>query len=111
MNKLNITIRPTENNLERGVVVLLEGELVLGQIKDVKNELLGAISQHDYLKIILLEVINVDLSFVQLLYAIRKSASLLGKQVSYDIDLPEDLRNLLANAGFNEVVNSFLYQD
>jgi len=49
-------------------------------------------------------LVHLDLTGIQLLYAIRKTCETLNKHVSFNLRLNEDLKTLITRAGFRELL-------
>lgn len=62
--------------------VVLAGDLTIRTAKSLHGELLAALGQHDRLEIDCTDAAEVDLSFIQLLIAARKSAARAGKTLA-----------------------------
>jgi len=62
-----------------GQVVSFDGSLTIDRVKEFKNELLEAFSRSDTIFLNMSRAENVDVSFIQLLYAAKKEAKKRGK--------------------------------
>jgi anti-anti-sigma regulatory factor len=100
MEKAIINIKSQGKNKDKSTLVELEGELVLGNLDDIKEKMLETIKQYNKLQIEVKHVKAIDLACIQLLFAIRKTLQNLGKQASFHIELPEDRTLILNHAGF-----------
>jgi anti-anti-sigma regulatory factor len=97
----------------RAHCVALSGTLTLRNIEDVRGWLLDAIQTHQAITIDCAAVTEVDLSFLQLIIAARKSAASAGK--SFSLAQPAagafldtlGRAGLLATAGLPDVDGAF----
>jgi len=65
------------------VHILSEGKLVIRNAAKIKNELLIALEGSQNLVVVLKDVIKIDLTIIQLLIGLQKSAGSHGKKVSF----------------------------
>ena len=100
MKKATINIKPQGKNKDKNALVELEGELVLGNLDDIRKEIMETIKQYNRLQIEVRNVKAIDLTCIQLLFAIRKTLQNQGKQASFHIETPEDQTLILNHAGF-----------
>jgi ABC-type transporter Mla MlaB component len=105
MKKPCITIQPNNKNDMKSATVFLEGNLLLSNASEVKNEISYAVSKFEHLELVLKNIENIDLSFIQLLYAFRKASLQLDRTISIDLELPADIKALIDNSGFNDLSN------
>ncbi|MBF0539778.1 MAG: STAS domain-containing protein [Nitrospirae bacterium] len=90
----------TYNENEDGSGVLsLTGELVLANVDDIKNALLSAIGSTNNLRLNIIDVIDIDLSCIQLLCAAHRFAIRQKKQLSFDLQPHELLREAVRVTG------------
>jgi len=100
MDKKYITIN--KGSSENEVTVVIEKDLSINNIDPIKNELNEIVSKHKTIKVELRNIDNFDLTSVQLLYALKK---IPGKKVEITADIKEDLKNIIINSGFKEIIN------
>ncbi len=83
----------------------ISGNLVINHIEKIYKEIAEKIDFSRNLNITIQSVENIDITFVQLVLALKKEYS--EKQLSLEvvIDLPEDLWTLLKNAGIKTKFN------
>jgi len=99
MKKAEITIKALEGD-EKSASVIMEGELLLHNVEEARLILLAAFDKYNSFNMQIINVLNIDLSFVQLVYSFHKSCSSAEKQVTYHFDLPDELKTLIESAGF-----------
>lgn len=78
--KTNIVITPDPEKQQ--VTILLEGDITLQNIAGLKRDLLAIIKQYNNIVVETKDVKNVDLSCIQLLYALRKSTNKHKQQLT-----------------------------
>ncbi len=102
MKKINVSVRQERSG--KSVQVLLEGELVLGQIEAVQQTLLSVMSKHEIIMVSLQGLVSLDVSGIQLLHAARRMAVELGKQCIFKKDFPNELRQVVEQAGITQLI-------
>ena len=131
MKKESTPVTTIPDNIQT-VHVLSEGNLVIRNAAKIKNELLIALAGSQNLVIVVKQLIKIDLTIIQLLIGLQKSAASHGKKVSFcfeqatneihscagmtnpacagmtdDEALPEYIRPLLEYSGFGEILNEY----
>jgi anti-anti-sigma regulatory factor len=82
-------------------LICLKGELCLGQSAELKRELMDALERADGLLVDLSESTAIDITGIQILWALWLRAERLGKSCELLEPLPEPLLDTLRLAGFN----------
>ncbi len=100
----NIQIKPSKKKGENLVNIVLENELTIFSVESMKDMIIEAVMKYDQIGFALKNVNNIDLTFIQLLYSIKKSAKKLNKKVSFDIELSDDMKSLLNNSDLSKVL-------
>jgi len=100
MKKASIHIQPDTSDGTKAEI-LLEGELTLVNAEEIKVELLSAIEQYNQLTIKIMAVTNIDLSCIQLFISLRKTMAKLKKNLSFELNLSDDIKTLIQNSGFD----------
>ncbi|MCH8319315.1 MAG: STAS domain-containing protein [Bacteroidetes bacterium] len=95
-----VTVKAKNRN---NVTVLLEGELTLDHLDQVRKILIDCVRKFEIFQINLKNVANIDLACIQLLYALRKSVGEKNKTVTFSLKLSEELNTMLMHAGFDEL--------
>jgi hypothetical protein len=101
MKQASITI--TNYNKKKSIRILLEGNLIVGSLHTIKEELTTAISRYTNIHVIVKHVTAIDLTGIQLLFAIKRSSETLHKKLSFDIELPDELNTIISQAGFHNL--------
>lgn len=84
-------------------LIRLEGEVDISQAEDLKRILLEALTAGRATRIAMETVTSVDITAVQLLWAAEREGKASGMQLTLDEKIPEALRTLLREAGFDRV--------
>jgi len=88
--------------------LVLDGDLVIGNINEIKSLLSEAFSKSDSFEIDHNEAKDFDYSYLQLLVSAIKTAKLTGKTIKIKENSPQDFIALVNDAGFNNSVLSGL---
>ena len=100
MNKENFVVQTTSTDLHSKQIIL-EGQLVIKNATIIKKELLSALNDSKNLELILRNVVKADIAFLQLLVALKKSASVEKKKVNINIDDSGGINLAIKNSGFS----------
>jgi two-component system chemotaxis response regulator CheY len=76
------------------IEVSIQGQLVIKNSDEIKKDLLKILNYQN-LKLVFTDVVKLDLSVLQLLIALEKSALKLNKQISFDFHLINSLQSVL----------------
>ncbi|MEO8111976.1 MAG: STAS domain-containing protein [Ginsengibacter sp.] len=87
--------------------LLLEGLLVIRNAAILKKEFLSALNNSQNLALIIKDVAKIDISFLQLMVALQKSAAIAEKNLSFEIESPK-VKSVIENSGLpNNVAINF----
>ena len=103
MNEELVTIKADESNSNENGTILMQGDLTISNIEGVKEQVLTAMNDFTNITVKLNDVENMDLSFVQLLYSISKTAKSRNSKIQFDINLSETIQTLLNHSGFKDL--------
>jgi anti-anti-sigma regulatory factor len=84
--------------------LVLDGELVIGNINEIKTLLSEAFAKSDSLVLNHNKAREFDYSYLQLLVSALKTSKLTGKNFKVEENSPEDFVTLVKDAGFNNSV-------
>jgi len=84
--------------------VVFSGQLIINNIDKIKEDLKKHLKFNKSLNIITKDVENMDLTFVQLIISLIRSGEKGGIEVNTSINVPDDTRLLLMNAGFSGLI-------
>lgn len=83
--------------------ISFEGDLTLNTISEIVDEVKKKVTFEKNIEIIVQKITNFDVSAIQLLYALKKGALNNNMDIAFNIDLPDDIKVLLQNAGFTDI--------
>jgi ABC-type transporter Mla MlaB component len=83
-----------------GHVVTLTGELTIACAEELKAKLSQLLQKFADIRIQLVDVSAVDLSWLQLLCSAHRTAAALGKALTLEGEMPPLLRQAMRHAGF-----------
>jgi ABC-type transporter Mla MlaB component len=99
MSNISFTTYNDEN--QNTAEFLIEGEATIRNELDLYNLLIIKIEEHNNFVIKLIDIKNIDLSFIQLLLSFEKTIKNSGKKVSFKIELADASNIILKNAGID----------
>lgn len=82
---------------------ILKENNTIKNIDFLKKDILTAYNKSDHMQIIGKDIKDIDITFIQLMFSIRKSSLKNNKQIDFSIDLPDELMALLEHNGFNSL--------
>ena len=85
--------------------ILLEGNLTVSNIESIKRTVLEAVQQHQNIRIQLRNVEILDLSVLQVLYALRRAAKTESKTIYLDMHLSEEIQTIVRQSGLEQKFN------
>lgn len=99
---ISITAIPTDS---QQVKILIEGELVIKNSKQIKDKLIAGLAQFQQVELELKNIQRIDLSALQLFLAMRKSGIKQGKQVNFNVEITEYITSTLKAYGMVDLFN------
>ncbi len=93
------------NQKKDELIINCSGQLTINSIEKISEKIKDQIKEVSKVSIDVKEVDNIDLTFIQLIYSIKNSGKKNGYQVAISMELPEDLKSLIINAGFGKLLN------
>jgi anti-anti-sigma regulatory factor len=78
----------------------MEGELTVGGIRKIHEELLHSLEKVRHLDIDIAGAVDMDLSFLQLLCSAHRTAAQTGKTVALTGDIPNIFRQAVEDNGY-----------
>lgn len=84
--------------------IILDGQCTVERAEDLRNTLLQALEQEGTVEVSFSQVEDADISFFQLLHAVRLSGVSRGRTVVFHQDLPERLGFKARMAGLEQIV-------
>ena len=87
---------------ESSAKVDVEGELSLVTINDIHKKFIEINEKYSELEVTVDNVSKIDLAFLQVLYALKKSCA----KFTLEMNLAEDSAELIENSGFNSILKA-----
>ncbi len=104
MSTKKIQIKPSRKKGESKVEINLIDELTIYSIEDIKNDIINAVNKYETIEIIGKSIKNMDLTFVQLIKSIQKTAEKTKKNLILNIDLNEEQNVLFSNSDITKII-------
>lgn len=106
MNTTKFNIRTRIDKKTNIQHLMLEGDLSINYIEQVKARVDALNIESADIVIELKKIESIDLSTIQLVHSLRKTLIEKGKSIKLISEMPEDVKPLLKNSGFVEFINS-----
>jgi anti-anti-sigma regulatory factor len=97
MQNISITFSPVSDS---AVNLVITGELVIAESKELKQELLSLLHRYQSIRIELKEIERLDISALQLLVAAYNSAAVKQKVIDFQFEDSEYITNVLNLSGY-----------
>jgi len=98
---INIDIKPTENSLFADVII--EGDVALRSVANILPPLSAAVDKYEKLNVKFQNMTSFDLSGIQVIFALQKSAEEKSKEINITGDIDADMQQLLINNGLEKI--------
>ncbi len=102
-NKALEVLKPKKGEPSKAILYI-DDELSFINADQIKQDILSHLKDFDHL-LIQANIAHLDLTGVQLLYSIKKSCETFNKQVTYNVKMNEELKDLINRSGFKELFN------
>lgn len=99
----NIQIKPSRKKNESKVNIILENDLSIYSIHELKEKIIKVYSKYDEIIFEIKDVKNIDLTLIQFLHSIKETALLEKKKISIKTAFEKDIELLMNNADINKV--------
>lgn len=99
MQTFNFKADISEDSSGKKIKLIFTGYLTLQNAREIKNVLENQMDDFNNVELTAKEVTGLDVSFLQIIESYRKTHQAEGKNIKILMDLPYDLKTLLANAG------------
>ncbi len=96
-----LTVTKNKKNPDEGNISI-EGDLTIRNIKEIKDTLVTSTKPYKSLSIRIKKVENLDITFVQLLIAIKKSF----KTVTINTEIPQHVQGIISKSGLKEFLST-----
>jgi hypothetical protein len=101
MKSFKLITHKSDDPKGKNLKIVFEGELALPNASEIMKELKLIPMGFETLEMIARDVTSIDLSFIQIIEAFGRSMKERKKDVKVLMDLPYDLKELLATAGID----------
>ena len=91
------------NNKKGLTEAVFSGQLTINNIDKIVENVKTNLKKGNALKITSKDIENIDITFVQLLLSLVKTGKTEGFDVKIAVELPDEQKQLLSNAGFSEL--------
>lgn len=91
---------------DKTVKIILQGELSLPNTAKIQEKIIPLIENYDVFEVNLKNVNNIDLSCLQLLYALKITLDDYNKNLVFNSDIPEQIKMLIEVSDFYEVLSN-----
>lgn len=99
-----IQIRPSKKKGESSASIIFEKELTIFSLEGIKDKIIDTVAKYDHIEFVFKAINNMDLSFVQLIYSIKQTAKTQNKKITFNMDLPGDIKLLFNNSDLIKVL-------
>jgi len=96
--------KPSRRKTQKRVLIHLEGELTIKNSEVIASNLKHVFENFDHVELILNEVSEVDLTFVQLFQQFKAFYLPLEKYLSLTVNWSKEDKKMLTSCGFSEVL-------
>jgi hypothetical protein len=104
-NNINMVFVPSFRKMTKRIVITVEGDLRIKSISIVKERLDIIFDKYDFVEVKLKNIIQFDLSFIQLFYVFKSYHQRNNKKLSLNAELSKENKNLLISSGFWHLFN------
>jgi hypothetical protein len=101
MESSNITFTTLNDSLVKIMEINIVKEASIKFEQEVHQKFFEIFSDYDEYIFNLKNIEVIDLPFIQLLLSIQKTVKSNNKKISFNIEIPENLLNIIENSGFN----------
>ena len=84
--------------------VEFNGQLTINNIDKIAESLKGNLNLGKSLNVVVKDVEGIDLTFIQIIYSLIKRGENEGIEVKTSIEIPNELHQLIINAGFSSLI-------
>jgi|SRR6056297_1128169 len=96
-------IKKAKSKGVKKVNILLDNELTIYSIEEMKDKILKAFKENQEIDFNLKNVNNMDLSFVQFLFSLNQSAEKKNKKVVFNTDFNNEMQSLFKNSDIHKI--------
>jgi MFS superfamily sulfate permease-like transporter len=99
------TVRSLKNRKKNLQTVSFEGDLSLTNSVSLHRKVKSLNIETKQVKVRLVNVEKMDVTFIQILYALKAKLEGEGVTVEVESTLPAEIENIMHNSGFREIVS------
>lgn len=99
----DIKINKSRSKKESAVNITIENECTVNNVEELHKEFVNIIETFETFNIAVKNIVNIDLAGYQLLYSLKKELDEANKNVTFDLQINEDLKSVLDNAGLKKL--------
>lgn len=101
----NLPYNVIYDELPEKAIMRFSGQLIINYIENITEIVKEKVNTSKDLDLQIDNPDSVDVTFIQLLISLKKTFEKAGKKVSLTADLKEEIKTLIANSGFDYVLN------
>ncbi len=101
-DNFQIQVKKSDSALE----MVFSGQLTINYIQKIKDTVSGEVDFSKDITVVVDNPDNLDITFLQLLQSLKKTAELNKRQFEVRSTLPNELESLVSNSGFSDLLNS-----
>jgi SepF-like predicted cell division protein (DUF552 family) len=105
-NSKHVSITPFGKKSEKKARMTIAKELTIYTVLEIKEHFMEALNEFNEINVHIHDVENLDLSFIQLIESLRKTAEEYEIKVSISAELSDETKTLVDNAGFDPVLKT-----
>ena len=103
LRNARLVLEPSKRKKIRKIKVILEGELTINNVDEFRLQIEPVFKDYDFIDFRQQEVTSLDLPHIQLMYYFQNHFK-KSKTVTIDSNLSVDLKKVIVNAGFEELM-------
>jgi len=104
LNSATISFKPSLRKTVKKIKVILEGNLSINNSKAFIKQIQPVFEDFEKIDFHLTQVESIDLSFIQSLYHLKMLHGQEGKEVTIDSEISGDLKSMVINSGFEDLL-------
>ncbi len=106
MEKKDYKVYTEKTSEKNQIIVRVEGNTGIENVNNIRNELMNIDLDKDHVKIELKAVYKLDISFIQLLFSLKKHLLTMDKKIDIQMELRDDQKSMIKEAGMMEFLNN-----
>lgn len=94
-------LKPGKGKNQKSISITLGGDFTINNIVELKKNITDALDSYDKIDLSVKNPDNIDLTAIQLLISLQKSAALRNTELNIQFSVPQDLNPILEHSGFS----------